>query len=82
MFATPRRPVGVPKQPPNATTHAFSDRRVWPSRPDLFCPFHGPPAPIQPVRGPGKHQQEPVPTPRGASLNPIEWKSFRNKEFF
>ena len=38
--------------------------------PIFFCPFHGPPAPIQPVRGPGKHQQEAVPTLGGASLNP------------
>ncbi len=38
--------------------------------------FPGPSAPVQPTKDPGKHPQQAIPPLRGASLDPIEWKSF------
>ncbi len=44
--------------------------------------FPGPSADIQPVIGPSKHPQQAIPTLRGASLDPIELKSFVHIIFF
>ena len=44
--------------------------------------FPGPFADIQLVIGPSKHPQQAIPTLRGASLDPIELKSFVHIIFF
>ena len=58
--ATPHRHVAVPK-PPDASAIDGIGLLV-----PIFSPFHYPPAHIQPITGPGKHQPQSIPTRGGA----------------